>query len=173
MTARHDHLTDQELERLLHDSRALIDAPEHVIQRGLAVFTASRQSRQRGPGWLGRLAAVLTFDSGTASPLAFGMRSSGGSVRQLLYSVEGRDIDLRIAPAQAAQTFALSGQVLGPDTLGVVVIEPEGGGERIEVVLSELGEFQLPPVAPGTYKLTLELTDMAIDLPMVSIPHAA
>jgi hypothetical protein len=171
MTRRPDDRSDEELERQLRESRHLIDAPEHVIQRGIAVF--ARNPQQAGQGWLQRLAAVLSFDSGAASPLAFGMRSSGGAVRQLLYSVEGRDIDLRIVPGQATQTFSLSGQVLGPDALGVVTIEREGSGERIEVALNELGEFQLPPVAPGTYKLTLELTDMAIDLPMVNIPQTA
>jgi hypothetical protein len=165
-------LTDAALEQSLRASRKMLDAPEHVIHRALAVFTARRQAEAQ-PSLLRRLAAVLTFDSGAASPLAFGMRSSGGAVRQLLFSVEGRDIDLRIAPAAHAQTFALSGQILGPDSLGVVVMEPEDGGERREVALSEMGEFQLPAVAAGTYRLTLELNDMAIDLPLVRIPQAA
>jgi hypothetical protein len=164
-------LTDAAIEQSLRASRDLLDAPEHVIHRALAIYTRQRVEEQ--PSFLRRLAAVLTFDSGAASPLAFGMRSSGGAVRQLLFSVEGRDIDLRIAPAAQAQTFALSGQILGPDSLGIVVMEPEAGGERREVALSELGEFQLPPVAAGIYKLTLELADMAIDLPLVRIPQAA
>ena len=164
-------LTDADIDRSLRASRGLIDAPEHVIHRALALYSRQRAAEQ--PGLLRRLAAVLTFDSGAASPLAFGMRSSGGAVRQLLFSVEGRDVDLRIAPAAQAQSFSLSGQILGPDSLGIVVMEPEAGGERREVALSELGEFQLPPVTAGIYKLTLELADMAIDLPLVRIPQAA
>jgi hypothetical protein len=165
--------TDAEIEAALVESRKLHDAPEHVIQRALAVFTQRRAEVAAAPGLIERLAAVLTFDSGAASPLAFGMRSSGGAVRQLLFSVEGRDIDLRVAPATREGLFALSGQILGPDSEGSVAIEAEDGGARSEVTLNELGEFVLPPVAAGSYRLTVTLADVAIELPPVRIPQSA
>jgi hypothetical protein len=171
MTARSDSLSDDDLERALRESRALVDAPEHVIQRALAAFTTHRHASS-GTRLRERLAAVLTFDSGGASPLAFGLRSSGGAVRQLLFTLDGCDIDLRVAPAEQAHCYALSGQVFGPDSSGVVVMQSEDGASRSEVALSELGEFRLPSVPAGAYRLTLELAHGVVELPLVRIPHA-
>lgn len=153
------------LESALRDSRRLADAPEHVIQRALSVW---RPRPAEAPGLLRRLLAVLSFDSSSASPLAFGMRGSAGPVRQLLYSVEGRDVDLRITADEEA-TYSLSGQVLGPDAAGMVVIEAQPGGERAATMLSDLGEFVLPPVGAGAYRVSLELADLVIELPALEL----
>lgn len=161
---------DDMLARSLADSRMLEDAPPAVIERAIGLWQP-RARRATRPGLLQRVAAVLAFDSGLASPLAYGMRSSGGAMRQLLYSVEGCDIDLRIAP-QDAEHYTLSGQVLGPDVLGVVVLAPAAGGTPTETVLSDLGEFRLPAVAAGDWRITLELAGRAIELPLLQIPQA-
>jgi hypothetical protein len=166
---------DAALERGLAASRALFDAPEALIERAIALFEPHAATAGAQRGLLRRL-AELRFDSAGASPLAFGMRASGGAVRQLLYSLEGRDIDLRIEPdAQTGQDerYALSGQILGPFSVGVVVIEPEAGGDSAAAALNDLGEFRLPAVAPGSYRVTLELSDMAIDLPLLRVPQSA
>lgn len=166
---------DESLAGALSASRVLHDAPEAVIERAIALFAprpAAVGSVQRRPGLVRRLAS-LAFDSGSQPALAFGQRSDAGSVRQLLFSLEGRDIDLRIAPDESGAAFALSGQVLGPDSAGVVVIEPDHGGDADAVALSDLGEFRLRPVRPGTYRLTLELADQAIELPPVHVPQPA
>jgi hypothetical protein len=166
---------DGPLERALRSSRVLIDAPEAVIERAVALFEPQAAHAAARPGLLRRL-AELRFDSAGAAPLAFGMRASGGTVRQLLYSLEGRDIDLRIEPEAdigLEERYALSGQILGPASAGVVVIEPEAGGDASAAVLNELGEFRLPAVAPGSYHVTLELSDMAIDLPVLRVPQSA
>jgi hypothetical protein len=163
---------DEALADALAASRVLHDAPEAAIERAIALFAprAAAASTLRRPGLLRRL-ATLAFDSGSQPALAFGQRSEAGGVRQLLFSLEGRDIDLRIAPDESGAAFALSGQVLGPDSAGVVVIEPDQGGDADAVTLSELGEFRLRPVGPGTYRLTLELADQAIELPPVQVPQ--
>jgi hypothetical protein len=163
--------SDAAIESALRDSRQLRDAPEHVIQRALGVWSARAQTPEE-PGLLRRLMAALSFDSGGASPLAFGMRSTGATMRQLLYTVEGRDVDLRVASGAQPHTYLLSGQVLGPDSSGTVTLETQAGGARVQVVLSELGEFQLPAVPAGTYRLTLDLADIGIDLPLLQIPQA-
>jgi hypothetical protein len=165
-------LSDADLERALLSSRDLADAPEHVIHRAIAVFMRPTAAVPK-PGILRRLAAVLSFDSGDALPLAFGQRSSGGSVRQLLFTVEGRDIDLRVVPGAEQGSFALSGQILGPDRGGSVRVRSEAGHDLQSCELSDMGEFKLPPVSSGTYVLTLEVSDLAIDLPPVRIPQAA
>lgn len=168
-------LTDDEktLVRLLRASTRLEDAPAAAVDRAIALFGTRAAAAPKAPGLLQRVLATLTFDSGSASPLAFGMRSSGGAVRQLLFSVDGRDIDLRIAPHDQDASFALTGQVLGPDSNGTVILEGQDGSPRASAPLSDLGEFRLPPVVAGTYRLTLELPDLAIDLPPVQIPQAA
>jgi hypothetical protein len=154
------------LARALHATRLMHDAPEAVLQKALALFEA----RVPAPAPRSRLRALLQFDSAGASPLAFGMRSGGSAMRQLLFSLEGRDIDLRIAPAAAAGQFELSGQVLGPDAGGTVLLVRGDGSDEHAAALNELGEFRLPPVAAGTWHLTLDLGTLAIDLPPLEIP---
>jgi hypothetical protein len=180
--------TDDELAAALRDSRALQDAPEHLIRRAIATFVP-RHAAAPAPGLLRRLVATLSFDSAMTGGLALGVRASGGAVRQLLYTVEGRDIDLRIEPAEDRQ-FRCTGQVLGPDCSGRVRIEalPDAAPDAApgvagtadtaataaparESALSALGEFRLPPVTAGTYRLTLDLADGAIELPPLRVPQ--
>jgi hypothetical protein len=115
--------------------------------------------------------AALTFDSAGASPLAFGMRSAGGAMRQLLFSVEGHDIDLRISPAgdPPAGLWLLSGQVLGPDSQGTVTLTDAQGQEAGQSALNEWGEFKLPPVAGGEYTVSVRLGEREIVLPAVPV----
>jgi hypothetical protein len=157
---------DEVLARRLHGTRYMVDAPESVVLKALALFEA----RVPAPAPRSRLLALLQFDSAGASPLAFGMRSGGSAMRQLLFSLDGRDIDLRIAPAAQAGQFELSGQVLGPDDGGTVLLVRGDGSDERAAVLSELGEFRLPTVTAGTWHLTLDLGTLAIDLPPLDIP---
>lgn len=163
---------DDELARALHDSRELHEAPEALLQRTVALFEP--RARAAGPrrSLLTRL-AELRFDSGGADELAFGVRAHGGDVRQFLYTLDGRDIDLRVEPAEGAAGWLLSGQVMGPDSAGVVVLEPEHGDVAAAVTLDELGEFRLPAVADGLYRLMLELADQVIVLPPLQLPPSA
>ena len=85
------------------------------------------------------------------------MRSTSASTRHLLYSAQGRDIDLRITPA--LEHFALSGQVLGPDESGRVELMAQGSasGASHASALDAMGEFRLEDVPAGRYVLTLHL----------------
>lgn len=159
---------DEALARALRTTRVMQDAPEAVLHKALALFEA----RAPMPAPRSRLLALLAFDSAGASPLAFGMRNSGSAVRQLLFSLDGRDIDLRITPAAAAGAgqFELSGQILGPDAGGTVLLVRADGSDERAAALNELGEFRLPPVAAGTWHITLDLGTLAIDLPPLEIP---
>lgn len=174
--------SDSHLERQLKASRLLEDAPEHVIHRALAVFQPKRNTvgkTDAAPSLLQRILAVVTFDSGAASPLAFGMRSAGGTTRQMLFSAEGHDVDLRISPADESRGAAgsaewvLAGQVLGPEAEGAVIVSDGSGAETARVALNDMGEFRLPAVTPGDYTVTLKLGQIEIVLPAVQVPQAA
>jgi hypothetical protein len=166
-------LSDAKIERQLRESRHLQDAPEHVIQRALAAWQP-RHPVASAPGLVERLRALLTFDSGAALPLAFGMRSTGGTTRQLLFSAGEHDVDLRVSPAGSGHGdhWLLSGQVLGPEASGAVALTDALGQAVAEARLDELGEFRLPAVAPGQYNVTLNLGVQQIELPSILVPQA-
>jgi hypothetical protein len=180
MTTQNPDPDDDQLGAALRASRVLVDAPEALIQRAVALFqTEPRLAAQEG---LPRWRAVLQFDSGLASPLAFGMRSATADVRQLLYCMPGCDVDLRVARDDSGQEggFSLSGQLLGPDSQGVVVAErgsagSDAGGQLappLRTALNELGEFRFPPLAAGAWRLSLELADKTIELPPLQLGAA-
>jgi hypothetical protein len=170
---RHTDPTDADIEHGLRRSRQLEDAPEHVIQRAIASWQPRRQATTAA-GLVERLLAVLTFDSGATSPLAFGMRSAGVATRQMLFSAQGHDVDLRVSPAGGTQAdhWLLGGQVLGPEARGVVVLTDVRGQAVAETRLDELGEFRLPAIAAGQYTVTLRLGAREIVLPSIFVPQA-
>jgi hypothetical protein len=164
-----DQLTDEDLASLLPRAAAMPDAPDPLIR-------AAEDLAPRGatPGDVARaatrlLAAALRFDSWAGAPLAFGMRALPSDTRHLLFSAMGRDIDLRITPAEAH--FALAGQILGPDESGRVELTPQAGqGEgRRTAAIDELGEFRLDGVHRGTYRVTLRMGGDEIVLPPIEV----
>src|SRR5215213_4452210 len=85
---------DDKLRRLQHliltmKSDTAADAPRDVLLSAINIFPAGRRSPLR------RILATLIFDSRNAGP-AFGMRSLPTASRQLLYSAQETDLDLRI-----------------------------------------------------------------------------
>jgi hypothetical protein len=161
------HLSDaefsQEMRRAL---RALPDAPLHLQRAATALWPAAGVGAQLlsvAQAALSQIAAVLSFDSWAVPALAQGMRSLRSPTRHLLFSAEGRDIDLRISPA--AEAFVLAGQILGPDEAGTVQLLAEGSTDAAKAVpLDAMGEFRIEGLAAGTYALSLEMrTDKGTD----------
>src|SRR5262245_49597112 len=64
----------------------------------------------RNPSTLKRIIAALTFDSLTAAP-AYGLRSQADGGRQLVYSTETVDIDVRVSPEN--EQWQIAGQIPG------------------------------------------------------------
>jgi hypothetical protein len=166
---------DVALERLLADSRRFEDAPESVIQRAIGVWTSRPAGAMTAApvpapgGVLRRLAAALSFDSLGLAPQAAGVRSIGSDgVRQLLFTADGRDIDLRVAPSADGRHWQLSGQVLGPDESGRA--ELRCGGLQARADWSELAEFRFDDVPAGACELCLRGTDWELVLPVFDIP---
>lgn len=160
-------LPDDDFERLLRAAVALPDAPPALVHRAVALFAA-----QAAPSLLRRIAAALSFDSWAQPAAALGVRAPRAATRHLLYSAEGRDIDLRVTPV-GAQTFALAGQVLGPDEAGAVELGALAGQPARHAALDALGEFRFEGLPAGDYRLTLRLGSEEILLPSVPVGAAS
>jgi hypothetical protein len=163
-----NHLSDDAIVQALRAESAQTDAPEHVIQRA---FTIWKPKTAVAPQTLlSKVFAVLKFDSLAVSPVAMGVRSIGSTTRQMLFSAEGRDIDVRIAPRSIGNTqkWDVVGQVLGPDDNGSVSLRSEH--REWSVNLNELSEFHIEDVPEGEYQLMVLLNGSVIVLPDLKIP---
>ena len=136
------------------------DAPRDVLAGAISLFGA----RPARAGFLRRVVAALSFDSGALRP-AFGVRSGqGSSSRQLLFSAGDVDVDLRVAPD--AEGWAVSGQVLGECGGGWAELGgAEDSRQAARADLNELCEFALPVVPAGSYTLRLRLDDLLVEIP--------
>jgi hypothetical protein len=165
-----DQLTDEELALLAQRAAALPDAPAALLAAAHALMPepppkTTLPELARAATRL--LAASLKFDSWAGAPLAFGMRALPADTRHLLFSAMGRDIDLRITPAD--ESFALVGQILGPDESGRVELSCGGGASKRVAAIDDLGEFRLDGIDRGTYLLTLRMGNDEIALPPIEV----
>jgi hypothetical protein len=86
------------------------------------------------------------------------MRSGAGQVRQLLFTVDEFDIDVRLQPANG--NWRLEGQVLGGAGGGTAAL----GGATHNYVgeVNSLGEFAFTGLEPGVYRMQITLADAEI-----------
>jgi anti-sigma factor RsiW len=156
------------LQHLIHSMRAdtSIDAPRDVLVYAKNIF--NQNTRVAAPTLVRRIVAALSFDSFTSAP-AFGTRSRQTETRQLLFSAQGNDIDVRVSPQ--SEGWAISGQVLGAPIAAIkdaaVLLQGASLSETAE--LNDLSEFSFPPVPPGSYKLNLRLGDVEVELPEIGL----
>lgn len=145
----------------------LLMPPEAVTQRALQIFRPAEKpvlSAMLGPaaalqaGWQS-LVAVLRFDSGLTP--VYGMRSGSGQARQLFYTVDEFDIDLRLAPR--AGEWTVEGQLLGGNSSGTAELVSAGSSYNGD--LNELGEFIFAGVRPDSYRLRISLPGLEISVP--------
>lgn len=168
---------DTALEHALRASRALDDAPETLIERTVAAVQALQATRASpspaAPSLLRRVVAALSFDSASAPALAFGTRAAGAAARQLLFTAQGHDVDLRITAAVSgtSEWWLLSGQVFGPQSRGQVSLADATGSVVSRGALNELGEFSLAAVARGRYTMNIRLGSVEVVLPELSVPQ--
>lgn len=172
-------LTDDEFAELVRGAVVLPDAPPALVRSAIALFRDAQPSplmtaAAAAAGVLQRIRAVLTFDSWATGPAALGLRSmpAQSESRHLLFTAQGRDIDLRII--SSANSYVLAGQILGPDEAGQV--ELSINTHRLEVApilrttsLDDLGAFHLDSVNAGTYWMTLTLGNDAVELPPINV----
>lgn len=141
----------------------LVMPPQQVTRQALQIFrpkekplSASVSAVRAG---LQVLVAVLRFDSGLTP--VYGMRSGPGQARQLFYTINEFDIDLRLAPG--AGEWTVEGQLLGGNTIGTA--ELESAGRRYNGDMNELGEFAFAGVRPDSYRLRITLPGLEISVP--------
>ena len=108
-----------------------------------------------------RLRAIIQLDSAQHGP-AYGFRSTGvANSRQLLLSADNGSLDIRITPVDAK--WIISGQVLGQITGGTVSLDDETISLSAEI--DSRGEFSLPPIPLGTYRLRLDSDSFDVEVP--------
>ena len=116
---------------------------------------------------MARVLAALTFDSLTARP-AFGLRSGASSGRQLVYSTELADIDLRVSPQSGE--WEIAGQILGAsESRGKVNLESASFSASAD--LNELAEFGFQSVPSGIYTMFVQLPELEIEIPPLQLGH--
>jgi hypothetical protein len=135
------------------------DVPGEVLNAAIEIF--SRPLQLTAPSSLRRIVATLTFDSFKSTP-AFGMRSGQTSSRQLLYSAEESDLDLRITVQN--DQCVVAGQVLRDGCIEGLV-EISGASGSAETSLNELCEFIFPALPLGNYQLRVKMGDVEIEVP--------
>ena len=155
------HDTLRQLQQLIFMMRSdsTKDAPRDVLSSAISMFSHQERSPLR------RIVALLTFDSRNAGP-AFGMRSVRAASRQMLYSAEDTDLDLRVTVQN--DECILAGQVIGVGCAGARV-EVSGLAGRSEATLNEVCEFTLPPLPVGNYSLTVTMLDREIEIPELEL----
>lgn len=159
----------EKLQRLDHVVRLMAsdqaeDAPRDVVAYAVNIFSdrakSPKQSLKR------RILAALSFDSGMNQAPAFGVRSGQTGSRQLIYSAEENDIDLRLTLHD--DLWVVAGQVLRENCVGGQV-EMEGSSGSTAAALNELCEFTLPAVPPGNYLLRVYMADIEVELPQLEL----
>ena len=144
---------------LIMKSDASGDAPRDVLQSAINIFSPERQPPLR------HIIAILTFDSRHAEP-AFGMRSLRSTSRQLLYSAQETDLDLRITVQN--DECIVAGQVIREGCAGGQV-EISGDAGSASASLNKVCEFTLPAIPLGNYVLRVRMPDVQIEIPELEL----
>ena len=139
------------------------DAPAELLRAAKSIF--HKKVVAHGPTLLQVIIASLTFDSLTNAP-AFGLRSQMSAGRQLIYSTETADIDVRVSPE--SDQWQIVGQLLGEDCPGGDV-ELEGDDFSAFAELNELCEFSFGAVPAGAYKISIRTPDQLIQTPRLAL----
>lgn len=159
--------TCSECDNMLRNLRQLIvtmksdraaDVPRDVLLSTINTFSPSQSP-------LRRIVAILMFDSRNTGP-AYGMRSIHATSRQLLYSAQETDLDLRVTVQN--DECIVAGQIMRDGCTGGVV-EISGASGSAEASLNELCEFTLPAVPVGNYSLKVRMLDVEIEIPELEL----
>jgi len=144
---------------LMMKSDTSTDAPRDLVQSAINIFSPETQPSLR------HIIATLTFDSRVAGA-AHGIRSLRSTSRQLLYSAQETDLDLRITVQN--DECVVAGQVIRDGCAGGRV-EISGDAASAAATLNELCEFTLPAIPLGNYSLRVRMPDVQIEIPELEL----
>jgi hypothetical protein len=141
------------------------DTPARLVENARNVFRSRTVSRKasREPSFVRRVVASLAFDSLITAP-AFGLRSQTSGGRQLIYSTESADIEVRVSPENE-----LAGQILGSLTCENGDVNLESESFSASAKLNDLCEFSFGFVPAGTYKISVHLPDLLVETPQIEL----
>jgi hypothetical protein len=135
------------------------DAPRDLLQSAINIFSPEKRTILR------HIIGILTFDSRVAGP-AYGIRSLRSASRQLLYSAQETDLDLRVTVQN--DECIVAGQVIRADYVsGLVEISGDAGSATAS--LNEVCEFTLPAIPLGNYALKIKMPDVQIEIPELEL----
>ena len=140
------------------------DAPRGIAAQAITTFTSWATSPQKS--LKRRILAALSFDSSMNQASAFGVRSEQSGSRQLIYSADENDIDIRTT--LHGDMWIVSGQVLREDCSGGRV-EIKGVNGTATATINELCEFTLPEVPSGDYFLLVHMPDVEVEIPELEL----
>jgi hypothetical protein len=132
--------------------------PPEVREELIRRFDAYAEGR-RSPGFLQRLVANLSFDSGLQP--AFGVRSAGSqeaAQRHLIYTTDAAEIALNIRRRPRDGHLDLDGQVFPADNTDPASFSVQllSGVDEVGLTTTdELGEYSFESVSPGTYQILM------------------
>jgi hypothetical protein len=153
---------DQVVRLMATDQSA--DAPRGAVAYAIGLFRGRAKSPRMSIKR--RILAALSFDSNLNQEPAFGVRSGQSGSRQLIYSAEENDIDIRITTRGVM--FIVSGQILRDDCSGGSV-EITGLNGSATAAINELCEFILPEVPSGDYSLRVHMADVEVEVPELEL----
>ena len=158
----------QQCDRRLILLRAVLDSvtndrtvapPTAVLKQAVEL----RQGRYPQPKFWNRVVAVLSFDSHLQLS-STATRGGNTRARQMLFTAEQVDIDLKIKPGR--EDHELLGQVLdirqSTGFLPAFVSLQNNEGQQRATETDSLGQFAFHGITSGTYDLVFDLDDQEI-----------
>jgi len=142
------------------------DEVRDFLYRSFAARAGETRDREPDrPGFLERIVATLSFDSGLHGAAA-GTRTAGagGEQRQLAFTTEPAEIVLDVMPRPGGRSLDLGGQVFpagdeGPEGFAVEAFDVKllrDGEEVGAATTDDLGEFAFEDIPYGAYELLLD-----------------
>ena len=137
------------------------DTPVRLVENARGLFRTRVAARE--PSFVKLVIASLVFDSLIATP-AFGLRSQTAGGRQLIYSTETADIEVRVSPENE-----VAGQILGSRNCANGDVNLASESFSASAKLNELCEFSFGSVPAGTYKISVHLPDLLVETPQLEL----
>jgi hypothetical protein len=160
------HLTGSEIAAVVAwlEPAALESVPARIVNRAVRIACRARVGQSPRSARLGRLMAVLVYDT-RLRPRPAGARGVGPGHRRLLYEADLVEIDLEVSESALADRLRLLGHVtMAACDLAHGWVTLDGPSGHREAPLDELGQFSLDGLVPGVHRLEIRLATELIEI---------